>query len=232
MDATIEEHLARRAGFVLRELGPVFDGLPNDREFFIAGGAIAGHISDIDIFPVGDDDLSQWMTLDAAKYPIISRTKNATTYRCEPWPVQLCHYAHPTLRGLVDSFDYAHIQAGARCNIACALEVYWTEAFVDSRALSLSWFTGSEYPLSSLIRAGKYYKRGEMPRGSYLRAVLDCAGAVAKRGFKDYADFKDQLDAVDLGLVPEELGDVERAGLIELFESLRRDDGAGCPLSP
>ena len=232
MTERINEHLVRRGGHILQRMGLAWGKLRS--EYYIAGGAIAGHINDVDVFPVkpGLPALEERFAIDTKQYPIVSKTANATTYATKPWPTQLCHYQHDTLQALVDSFDFAHIQAGVQCSGTGVVCAYHTDAFVEAKATMLSWFTGSAYPLSSLVRAGKYYKRGDMARGSYLRAVLDCVGAVAERGFKDYDDFKDQLDAVDLGLIPEQLEEVERAGLVVLFNALRCDGGADCPLVP
>ena len=73
---------------------------------------------------------------------------------------------------------------------------------------------GSKYPLSSMLRAGKYYKRGLMTRNQYMHCVVRALAATIKRGFIDIPDFKDQLDAIDLQLVEEDA--------LELYELLQR----------
>lgn len=192
--------------------------------FYMAGGCLASkNIHDIDIFPVINGD-----EIEIRNCNVITSSPNATTYDTNPWPVQVCKYWHPDLKTLVDSFDFVHIQIGVRVakiphsNIYQIEEIYLTDNFIVANATGSTWFAGSEYPLSSLIRAQKYQKYGIMSRGEYIRAVIDTLVAVIERGFKDYADFKNQLDAVDLGLLPEELEEVERGSLLSLFELLKR----------
>lgn len=216
----ISDHIMRRAGGICKEISSVFP--PQDAEFYMAGGCLTGRVSDVDLFP-GSTDVPE------PTVRCISHTRNAATYDHAAYPIQVCSYRHKSLQSLVDSFDFAHIQVGAKVvakgGRLRATECYYTEAFVQSRAVGVSWFTGSEYPLSSLIRGAKYFKRGDMPRGSYIRAVIDTLSAVVTRGFDGYEDFKNQLDAVDLGLLPEELEDVGNSGLLDLFSALDRSGG-------
>lgn len=219
IEETISKHITRRAGAIGRDL---IKYLEPEREarFFMAGGCLTGQIRDVDLFPGPDNP--PLIALEE-----ISVTKNATTYRSPNWPIQVCRYTHDTLEALVDSFDFAHIQVGVEWRKALGLmevtKVYFTNEFVAAQALKISWFTGSGYPLSSLIRAGKYYKQGALPRGSYLRCVLGAVKEVIERGFENYDDFKNQLDAVDLGMLPDEFNDLEDNTLREIFELLRKD---------
>lgn len=71
--------------------------------------------------------------------------------------------------------------------------------------LQKTFFVGSEYPLSSLIRLVKYAKRGLYPkRRDYTADILRILTAIIERGYSGYEDFKDQLDAIDLGYEGEE----------------------------
>lgn len=186
-------------------------------EYFIAGSAIATReIADIDVYPVGD------APFNVPTEKVLAATKNATTVAGDP-PIQFCRYKHATLGELLASFDFAHVQAGAHVCDGIVQQVQWTADFVAANACRTSQFTGSEYPLSSAIRLLKYHKRGELTKHSSIRAMLDIVYAVVKRGFKDYDDFKDQLDAVDLGMTPEDMDEVSKARLLELFELLRRN---------
>lgn len=217
MSELIREHLMRRAGAICRDLTKC---LPKESaHFYMAGGCMTGRISDIDLFP-GET------AVPTPDLPVIITTKNATTYRAEIWPIQICNYQHGSLKELVDSFDFAHIQVGVTIRSGggylAVEDVYYTEAFVESRALGISWFTGSKYPLSSIIRAGKYHKRGDIPKGAFIRCLLDGVSAVVTRGFDGYEDFKDQLDAVDLGLVPEEFDEITYESLRKFFDLLNR----------
>jgi hypothetical protein len=203
-----------------------------DTKYWIAGGCLTGTVNDIDIFPAG----TSLEDSPFSKLPLLSQTKNAGTFKHNP-TIQFCKYRKPSLIELVNSFDFAHIQVGAVVRITKAYadaehpawwtvdSVYYTDDFVEANAGRTTWFTGSEYPLSSLIRLGKYYKREIMPKTAYMCAVIDCMAAITKRGFKDYADFKDQLDAVDLGLLPEEMRDLGTGGIMDLYRALTKDMG-------
>jgi hypothetical protein len=201
-----------------------------DTTYWIAGGCLTGTVNDIDIFPAGTDLESS----PFSKLPLLSQTKNAGTFKHTP-TIQFCKYKKQSITELVNSFDFAHIQVGAVVRITKSYadaelptwwyvdSVYYTDAFVEANAGHTTWFTGSDYPLSSLIRLGKYYKRDIMPKSAHMVAVLDCMAAITKRGFKDFADFKDQLDAVDLGLLPEELRAVGNSSVIDLYNALTKE---------
>jgi hypothetical protein len=186
----------------------------------VAGGCLnAPNVNDVDLFPVGSSQIPP-PVLKA-----LASSKNAATYAASPWPIQVCSYRHETLEALIESFDFAHVQAGAELILGGdetrVVSVAFTQAFVESNAARTSWFTGSAYPLSSLIRAGKYYPE-RMPRAAYIRAVVNALTAVVGRGFKDWEDFKDQIDAVDLGLLNDEQEEVGAANLQKLFDLLDR----------
>ena len=57
----------------------------------------------------------------------------------------------------------------------------------------------------------------------YLMETLKVLRDIVSRGFTDYEDFKDQLDAVDLGLLPEDIKQLDNDVLMDLFELLRKD---------
>jgi hypothetical protein len=229
----VQDCVKRRAFYIAEKLSTMFsskNGL-DAVTIIIAGGCLGSHINDVDIFRCtsADPELPAPFDRDSNKpFPLITSSRNARTYETKHWPIQLCNYAKTSPQELVESFDFAHIQAGAVVRVGgpsgeCEVKsVHITQAFIVARATETTWFTGSDYPISSVIRAGKYYKSGVMSRGVYLRAVLDAMGAAVDRGVQNYDDYKDQLDAVDLGLVGEEMGQVERAGLLKLFEGLHR----------
>jgi hypothetical protein len=54
--------------------------------------------------------------------------------------------------------------------------------------------------------------------GIMLRILYD----IVDVGFKDYEDFKDQIDAVDLGLIDSPTAELQES-LSELFQNLRKD---------
>ena len=223
MNDKIEKAISRRAGYILKNLKPLFEGI-KDMSFYIAGGALNGPINDVDLFPVDAENRVKLKSIKNNAEKVLSETRNAITLKCDPWPIQVCNYQKESLEALVRSFDFAHIQVGVRVRWCLrkfvVKEVFFTDDFVVANAINTSWFCGSDFPLSSLIRTGKYYKRGTMPRGAHLRAVIDALTAVVRRGFEGKEDFKDQLDAVDLGLLPEDLEETGFESLKELYELL------------
>lgn len=70
------------------------------------------------------------------------------------------------------------------------------------------------------MRVVKYAKRDVFSGRSYVTSLINILVDVIKRGFEDYNDFKDQLDAVDLGLVDE---DIKGSQIYELFCLLNKD---------
>ena len=228
----IRQHVRRRAELVAKEIKPYVTS-KSKCVFYVAGGCLAGPIADIDLFP-GPADFPE---ITAEK---ICTSRNATTYKTGQHPIQVCNYRYDSLRKLLESFDYAHIQVGAELTFMpqsldpadnfktvkpelSVTRADFTDRFILAHTTDSTWYCGSEYPLSSMIRAGKYQKKGVLKRSGYIKAVLNALVDVLDRGFKDYEDFKDQLDAVDLGLVPEELEDIETANLAKLYEHLTKD---------
>jgi hypothetical protein len=221
----VNNAIKNRASRMAERLLPLCDEMPDGHKFMIGGGCLsADTIRDIDIFRL--TGRAVWLPSD--KWQLLSNTKNARTIRVGSQVVQLCTYKQPTVEALADSFDYAHIQATAAIKkessgfSVCAW--HCTDAFIVAQATGTTWFVGSEYPLSSLLRAAKYYNYGQLNKGAAMRAMLDALAATVKRGFYGYVDFKDQLDAIDLGLVPEDMQQVGAGALLELFEQLDRGE--------
>lgn len=185
--------------------------------FYLAGSAIASNkIRDIDIYPVEGEEFR--IPISAT---VLSQTKNTVTIKNEP-NLQFCKYIKPSLTALIESFDFSHIQAGVKIKSGEIREVKWTDAFLYSRAAQTGTFTGSDFPLASLVRLLKYYKRDDISEHSGVSCALKIVSAIVVRGFKDYEDFKDQLDAVDLGLIPEELDELDIDSLLALFDCLSK----------
>lgn len=182
------------------------------KPFILAGGALCGDtVHDFDIYPVKTDPYTCADLLRALRMKkpvdvsIVAQTKNALTVLLSGGQVvQFCSYSKPSLEELVKSFDFSHIQVGVMFagnhETPHTDGVYYTDAFVMSNVTRCSDYTGSEYPTSSIVRTLKYYKRGKMSRASAGRSILKAMTDVISRGFNGYEDFKDQLDAIDLGL--------------------------------
>jgi len=198
----LKQHIVERARYIISKL-------QLNGTFYMAGGCFDQQIRDVDLFDYDGPKI---------KAATIVETKNATTYATTPWPLQICKYLKPTLATLLESFDFAHCQVGVKVRDRSVIDICWTKAFEDARLTQQTWFTGSEYPLASLFRFEKYKQRGLIKTIKSKIAILT---AIYKRGFKDYDDFKDQLDAVDLGLAPEEYKDA-LPELSEFYELLCR----------
>lgn len=184
-----------------------------DREpFILAGGALCGDpINDFDIYPVHGHPFRIRADIPSAdgmrdRFVVLSHTKNALTVRLSKsgQVVQFCNYMKDSLKDLVESFDYSHIQAGCLFPGNCCWpnidDVYFTDAFIVASVSRLTEYVGSDYPLSSLIRCAKYLNRGRLTRAGAGRVVIKVLTDILERGFVDYEDFKDQLDAIDLGM--------------------------------
>lgn len=184
----------------------------DDRPFLLAGGALCGDaVHDFDLYPDPDTpyDIAQ-LARKIAESPnlhasVACQTKNAlTVLLAGGQTVQFCTYCKPSLAQLVQSFDFSHVQVGVRFAghgaMPTADDVFYTDGFVQANVIRRTEYTGSEYPLGSIVRTLKYYKRGKLPRAMAARAILKMLADVLNRGYSDYADFKDQLDAIDLGI--------------------------------
>ena len=185
--------------------------------FYVAGSSLnAESPNDIDVYPTVEFKESA-ITKDIERdYEIVSKTRNAITFKIKGKTVQICSYIKPSLQALVDSFDFAHCQIGVKYGESEYNEsygeaggypapeideVYVSENWKKAKLLQTTFFTGSEYPLSSLIRTVKYANRGIFSGKSYIIDMLKAVRDIIDRGYEDYDDFKDQLDAVDLNLL-------------------------------
>lgn len=189
----------------------LFDMLPDDikkvlidnKGIFAGSAMIPNHsINDIDVFFYNSRDYGR--TVDALKQVYkYFETPNCVTINTNSVKVQLCKYNYPTMARLVESFDFAHVQVAYD---VFSQEVTYTEQAKEAFISRTTTFTGSEYPLSSLIRLNKYYERGRITGRGLIGEVLLIFKAILERGFKDYEDFKDQLNAVDLNFFDAEGG--------------------------
>ena len=183
------------------------------RPFHLAGGALGREKpNDFDVYPADgrpfDKDVIQKQVAFIPGAKIVTRTRNAVTVDVCGQIVQFCSYVKPSLRELVESFDYAHCQVGVTFtdvsdNGSGFWEVtgeHWTDNWMRCKLTESTFYTGSEYPLASVIRTVKYANRRMFSGKSWVTSLVDALTDVVKRGFRDYQDFKDQLDAIDLGL--------------------------------
>lgn len=177
--------------------------------FILAGGAVCGgKVSDFDLYAVEGHEFDREAIALKARglgMKILAKTRNALTVELpNQQVVQFCRYRRPSLKDLVKSFDFTHIQAGITFpgygRVPGSGDAYCTEGFIAAALTGSTKYVGSEYPFSSIVRVGKYLARGRLTRVGAAKAVARALADFLRRGFKDYADFKDQLDAIDLCL--------------------------------
>lgn len=143
----------------------------------------------------------------------ISNSMNALTFKWKDrYIVQLCSYHKPSLRDMINSFDFSYCRVGVEVFLLngkdCLLsKVEVTPEYIEYLVTGVTEFVNSEYPLSSLIRVIKTNEKGLFNGRSYIKSIIKILNTIVSRGFVDYNDFKDQLDAVDLGLLDEEIRD-------------------------
>lgn len=169
-------------------------------EYYIAGGCFQMEVIDYDLFPVNKNDFD-CIKSKLQKY-IEFESKNAITIYYFGIRIQFCKYFHNSLKELVDSFDFSHCQIGAKIKNDIVDEIYYSENYAVWKFTNEDSYIHSEYPLSSLIRTFKYKDR--FLNKNYKKIVIQILTDIIQRGYKDYDDFKDQLDAIDLGYIKEE----------------------------
>ena len=193
--------------------------------YFVAGNscnAAAPH--DFDIYPWGKsfDFKGIKSRVESVGGYVVIETRNALTVNINGKVIQFCNYRKSNLIELIESFDFAHIQIGV------AVEIVWrpgdfeddtggydyskikyveyTDYWQRAHMLETTWYTGSDYLLSSLLRTTKYFQRGcYAKKHEYKKDILNILNDIISRGYENYKDYKDQLAAIDLLLLePEE----------------------------
>jgi len=176
--------------------------------------------NDVDLFPKPGVEIEDIVhTMVDCGCELVFESKNAKTWKLNGTLFQVCDYRHDFLTELVRSFDFSHVQIGANIK---GEGVYVTDAWKNSMMGCGVTFTGSEYPLSSLIRLNKYVQRGAIDKKTSKLLTLKILGAVLERGFRDYDDLKDQLDAIDLLLKDDDENYIKSLAM-PIFECLRKD---------
>lgn len=226
----IEEKIKNRIKDIGRicsiSIFPILRGL-GVYDFYFAGGmfkqlTIKGLPScDFDIFPIttnyfniqGAEFVNNLKILkDEYKIDYFINDKTATiTYfqKDGPIKIQFCDYKRDSLEKLIDSFDFSYCQAGAQVSIDVVKNVYFTEKYCDHIINGSVCYTGSEYPLSSLIRLAKLYKNELICGYQYRKLLLQIIIDIVKRGFFDLGDLKEQLGAVDLAYILDDDFDID-----------------------
>lgn len=236
VDEEIARTIAKRA-FRL-DFEKVYD-LIDGKPFLLAGGALCGdEVHDFDLYPDVEGPFSIAEVKDAVRAPdsgasLLFESANALTVKLHDknQVVQFCTYRKPSLEDLVKSFDFSHIQVGIRFRgngcFPFHEHVFYTDGFVVANVTRRTAYTGSEYPLSSLMRLLKYHKRGKLTKAEAAQAAFRIMKDVVDRGYESYADYKDQLDAIDLGYPGmQDAFDLYKAFAKRgIVEHVREDDG-------
>lgn len=179
--------------------------LIDNKAIFAGSAVIPEHfVNDIDVFFYNSKDYGNAVDAICTVYKYFRTVNCVTITTKDDVKVQLCKYNYPTMKQLVESFDFAHVQIAYD---VFSQEVAYTEQAKNAFTSHTTTFTGSEYPLSSLIRINKYYKRGFIEGRGLIGEVLLIFKAILERGFEDYEDFKDQLNAIDLHFFDTEGGE-------------------------
>ena len=191
--------------------------------FYVAGNSLNEEVpNDFDLYPVWKNQFDD-VRSKIGEDNVVCVTKNAVTAKIDGHTVQFCNYFKDSLSELLESFDFAHVQVGARFTKALdgspISNVDFTPNWLVAKSTGQTFYTHSEYPISSLIRINKYIKRGNYIGKSYIRDVIRILTDILNRGIEDYEDFKDQLDAIDLGLFGDDASTV--LGLFHAFQNVK-----------
>lgn len=216
--------------------------------YFVAGNSCnASAPHDFDLYPWRNDKFDFKgikSRIESVGGYVIIETRNALTVNIGGKIIQFCNYWKPDLISLIESFDFAHIQIGVAVSIEWDIGEYgcskiryveYTDNWQRAHMLETTWYTGSDYPLSSLLRTVKYFKRGAYAnKFEYKKDIINILNNIISRGYKDYQDYKDQLAAIDLLLLESEEMDAAwnlyltcgERGLVKTFTAneLEEDD--------
>lgn len=141
------------------------------------------------------------ITPDTPKYAPVCFTPNAITLNNQ---IQLITRFIGEPDEIVKRFDFAHTQCYYRC---FQDTLYMAPQALESMASHELIYTGSDYPLSSIIRTKKYIQRGwSINAGQYLKMALQLHAL----DFTKAAVLADQLVGVDLAYFSDLLNTIRR----------------------
>lgn len=206
----LKDNIIKQAQFLLDSEIKIFNQVFKDNqvfkenskfEFILAGNSLnGGNVNDLDIYGNNCNILYNITLQDK----LLFTSKNATSIQGEKYKIQFCSYHKSTLKELIDSFDFSMVQVGVLVEYSNehlhVRDVYYSNNYLDWKLNGAFEFTGSEYPLASLFRLFKYFKRECCTKSERNKCLLKILNNVIGRGFTSYDDYKDQLDAIDLGL--------------------------------
>lgn len=200
----LKENIIKKAQFLLSSEIKTFKQVFKEDstiEFILAGNSLnGGNINDLDIY---GNNFNILQNIKLEDIPLFT-SKNATSIQGKQYKIQFCSYHKSTLKELIDSFDFSMVQVGVlveyRDGYIDVKDVYYSDNYLDWKLNGTFEFAGSEYPLSSLFRLFKYFKRECCTKSERNKCLLKILNNVIDRGFTSYDDYKDQLDAIDLGM--------------------------------
>ena len=121
----IQQTIARRAQTLIEKIPLETFRKQGILDLYLAGNSLNAVPGDIDLFPCEEKRFPRdlWLSFPNTWEPV-SSTKNATTL-IGPGKIvlQLCNFVHPSLRELVESFDFSHIQVGVWFNLRGATRI-------------------------------------------------------------------------------------------------------------
>ena len=171
--------------------------------FILAGGALSSDDppKDFDIFRPEGIDISQmrgWLHCRMPQWTLLSETSNAVTARHCGQIIQFCAYRKETPEKLIEAFDFSHCQAAAVFERDGSLaRTVNTPKFHDFVLSGHTRYTGSEYPLASLMRCAKFISRGLIATpAEWKPIIMDIITDVVRRGFEDEDDYSDQCASI------------------------------------
>jgi len=190
------------------------------KSVILAGGALLREYGDLDFYPT----VEHKEPFDALVKAQKRITKNSASIIVDGQLVQLCRYFKEKPEDLIASFDYTHCQIAALIKFSdgpMEITILKTSGFSEAMESEGTAFTGSEYPLASMSRLFKVAQKRKLSRIDTAGTMIRVMCAILKRGYKDWDDFKDQLDAVDLALGVEDLAGYE-SDCTTLFDLVTR----------
>jgi len=209
----VENEISKRIQMRLNDNRLAFAKL-NIPRFYIAGGALhKEEPNDYDLFPVVEKDFNSHFNISQEKQSNLKakiwETPNAVTYKIDGITIQLCKFWKPTLAETVERFDFTHCKIGVEVNRVrygrdsyafLVSHSYVSPDYIRYRMLGYSEYNPKAdcYPLSSLLRIGKYMNKGFI-RSPY-DVVFKILESFLERGYKSRQDFLDQLKGIDVGI--------------------------------
>lgn len=174
--------------------------LLNKNHAVIAGGAIRAvfaneHISDYDIYFKTKRDLDSFLIdLEETEFVEVMRTGTAITFKKNEIKLQVItmedFITHP--EKIIKQFDYT-VCMGAYDFDTDSFVLY--EDFLENLARrELYYNVSAEYPLASLFRLRKYFKKGYTISGT---EVIKLGLAINNLKMESYLDLKKQLEGID-----------------------------------